>query len=501
MEGGSWGFRRLHAQLADNRRGWDGFVAVTALEADGWREHTDQSQGRFIGGLGHAFGHERELRFIVQALDVRQAVVSGVSLEDALNRPRRAPPANISNKTARDQTQKRATLQATWRFDVSTLLEGGLWGTTKSLHHPVFQIIDQDSENRGAFVRVDWAGELGALRTDAAYGFSWREGDLSGQRFLNLGGLPGDRTASNRQRASGLDVFFEGRIFVSESLALVGGGSWGRATRDYRDHLNGSNDDAIAYEWIAPRIGMIWESRSGAQVFVNVTRSVEPPTYGALVQPPVPGFVPLDVQDAWTAEIGARGRTSAMTWDLALYRSELRGELLNFIIGPDIPAQTFNAGTTVHQGLEAGLDIRLPIDLLGGRLRVRKTWTWSDFRFAGDPLWGDNRLPVIPEHQFRAELTWRHPMGVTLTPTIEWRPREVWVDYANTLKAPGNLVAGLNATAALGENVTLYADLRNLADRRYVGDFGAITDARTASAQGFFPGEGRSAFIGLRLAY
>lgn len=42
---------------------------------------------------------------------------------------------------------------------------------------------------------------------------------------------------------------------------------------------------------------------------------------------------------------------------------------------------------------------------------------------------------------------------------------------------------------------------RNLTDERSVGEFSGVTDARTASAAVFFPREGRSAFVGLRLTY
>ena len=36
---------------------------------------------------------------------------------------------------------------------------------------------------------------------------------------------------------------------------------------------------------------------------------------------------------------------------------------------------------------------------------------------------------------------------------------------------------------------------------RYISNFGAVTDARAASTAVFFPGDGRSAFVGLRLSY
>ena len=62
----------------------------------------------------------------------------------------------------------------------------------------------------------------------------------------------------------------------------------------------------------------------------------------------------------------------------------------------------------------------------------------------------------------------------------------------------------------LNARTRFFADLRNLTDERHVGEFTAVTDARPTVADPrdprdsravFFPGEGRSAFVGLRLTY
>lgn len=510
LEAGSFGFRRLHGQAAGEWGDWDAFVGVTALEADGYRQQSDQSQGRLTASVGRRFGEDREVRLIAQAADVQQSVPGALTLTQALTTPRMAPANNTNNDHARDQTLKRLTLQTRWRFDDNTLFEGAIWGWQKSLYHPIFQVVDQESETRGAFARIDWSGTLGGLRADAFYGLSYREGEIDALRYVNVGGFRGALTANGFQQADGLDVFAEGRLFVSGRLALVAGGSYGRATRDYVDRLNALNNDGVDYDWFSPRLGLLWESEDGAQVFANVTRSVEPPAYGALVQAPLVGFTPIDIQDAWTAEIGTRGRRGAFAWDLTMYRSRIDGEILNFIVGPDIPAATFNADRTIHQGIEAGLDWRLPFELADGSLLLRQTYAFSDFHFVDDARWGDNALPVVPEHQYRAELTWRHPTGVSLTPSLEWRPADVWVDYQNSFKAPGYALLGLNAAFQLNDRTRLFADLRNLTDERYVGEFTAVTDARPtladprdprAARAAFFPGEGRSAFVGLRLTY
>ncbi|WP_436355735.1 TonB-dependent receptor family protein [Brevundimonas sp. CEF1] len=501
LEGGSFGAMRGHAAVARTQGDWDVYAAASAMQSDGWRDHSQQSQARLTVNAGRSFGEDREVRLIAQAADIKQDISGSLTLDQALKTPRMASTSALTGDQARDLTVKRLTLQTRWRFNETTLFEGAVWGWEKSLYHPIFQVMDQDSATRGAFGRIDWTGQVAGLRADAFYGFSWRHGEVEAQRYVNLSGLRGAKTADARQQASGLDVFAEGRLFVTDRLALVAGGSWGRATRDYADRLNPANDDRIDYDWFSPRLGLLWEAESGAQVFANLTRSVEPPTYGALVQAPLTGFTPVQVQDAWTAEVGTRGRRGAFAWDLTAYRSQIDGEMLNFTTGPDIPAATFNADKTIHQGIEAGLDWTLPVEIADGSLLLRQTWNWSDFRFDGDVRWGDNRLPVVPEHQYRAELTWRHPSGVFVTPSVEWRISQPYVDYANTMKAPDYALMGLTAGFDVRDGLSVYVDARNLTNERYVGEFSAVTDARTVSTAVFFPGEGRSVFAGLRLAY
>ena len=501
LEGGSFGSIRGSAQLARTSDDWDLFAAVSALQSDGYRDHSRQGQSRLTLNGGRSFGEDREVRLIFQAADIRQDIPGALSLEDALSKPDTANPGAIAGDQARDLTLKRLTLQTRWRLNDSTVFEGAVWGWEKELWHPIFQVLQTNSETAGLFGRFDWTGRVGGMRADLFYGLSYRDGQIDGQRYLNLGGQAGALQADNLQKATGLDVFAEGRLFVTDRLALVAGGSFGQATRDYADRLDAANDDGVDYEWFSPRLGLLWEGQNGAQVFANLTRSVEPPTYGALVQAPLVGFTPVEVQDAWTGEIGARGRRGALTWDLTAYRSEIDGEILNFLVGPDIPAATFNADETIHQGVEAGLDWRLPIEIAQGSLLLRQTYGWNDFRFVDDARWGDNRLPVVPEHMYRAELTWRHPSGLSLTPSVEWRISDPHVDYANTLKAPGFTVLGLNAAWDVAQGLTVFADARNLTDERYVGEFSAVTDARTVSTAVFFPGEGRALFLGLRMAY
>jgi len=503
IDGGSYGTARAHVAVARAADSWDGFAAWTGQVADGWRDQSQTRDQHASLNVGRGFGEDREVRLIVNGGYIHQQIPGSVTLGQALNNPTAANPVNRAMNYQRDYGSVRTTVQTRWRLNAGTVFEGGVYGAWKDLDHPIFQVVDQQSRNYGAFGRFDWAGQVFGLRADAYYGAWLRAGDLDANQWVNMAGSRGAQTGKSRQNARAVDVLAEGRLFVTPRLAVVAGGSFGRAERDYQSfalpgvattfNLTTGKD----YKWFSPRIGLLWQDESGAQVFANATRSVEPPNFSAM-SPTAQGFQPLKSQEAVTYEAGVRGRRGAVTWDLAVYRADLDNELLTFIpnaaIG--IPAATFNAGPTVHQGIEAGLDWRF-----APHWRLRQSWTWSDFRFDGDKVYGDHRLPVVPESLYRAEVRYDHPSGWFVAPSVEWSALDAWVDYANTLKSPSYAVGSLNAGWNVNEGVTLFVDARNLLDERYISNFSAVTDARVASTAVFFPGEGRAVFAGLRLAY
>lgn len=499
---GSWDTARLHAEMSGVHGDWDGFVGLTGATAGGWRDRSQGQQQYLTANLGRSFGEDREIRLIVQGASIHQDIPGSLTLSQALTTPTMAAPANVANDYQRDYASVRTTVSTRWRLAADLLFEGAVYGTWKDLHHPIFQVIDQQSRNYGVFGRLDWEGRLFGRRADAFGGAWFRSGDLDALQFVNVHGSSGAMTAKSRQNARAFDAFAEGRLFVVDSLAVVAGAAWGRAERDYQRFavpgVAGTFDQTLGkdYDWFAPRLGLLWEGASGAQVYANVTRSVEPPNFGSL-SPTVGGFAPIEAQEAWTWEAGVRGRNARFTWDVAVYRAELDGELLNYVVNPalGIPAATFNAGTTVHQGVEAGLDWRF-----AEGWRLRQTATLSDFRFEGDAAYGDNDLPLIPPALYRAELRFDHPSGWFVAPSVEIAS-DAWVDYANTLQSPGYTVANLGAGWTLGRGALLFVDARNLFDTRYISNVTAVTDARVASTAVFWPGEGRALFAGLRLTY
>src|SRR5690606_3884524 len=112
-------------------------------------------------------------------------------------------------------------------------------------------------------------------------------------------------------------------------------------------------------------------------------------------------------------------------------------------IGPDIPAATFNAGETIHQGVELGASWHISAPLTFSLI-----YNLNDFYFDGDRQFGDNRIAGAPPHQLRFALRYEgryEGRGFHIEPHIEWVPDAAWVDFANTLKGDAYAVVGVKA--------------------------------------------------------
>lgn len=500
VDGGSYGLLREHVAIARQSGDWDVYAAATNQTGQGWRSQSQQNIQFGSLNIGRSFGQDREVRFIVNGSNINQEIPGSLTLAQFNANPRQSAAGNLSGDQGRNQRGARGSLRTTWRLNDQLVFEGAVYGVWKELDHPIFQVIDQESRNYGAFGRFDWDGRIGGKRADAFFGAWYRQGDLDSHFYLNNRGAHGALQSVSYQNAKAMDVFGEGRLFVTDRLAIVGGATWGQAERDYVSvavpGVKSTFNLAAAktYNWISPRVGLLWQNELGDQLFANLTRSVEPPNFSSM-SPTNTGFAPVKAQKAWTGEVGARGHRGPFTYDLTLYRAELKDEMLQYAVTSSIPASTFNADKTAHQGIEAALDWAV-----APHWRIRQTWTLSDFRFKDDVQFGDNRLPIVPKSFYRSEVRYDDPRGWFVAPSLEWSATDQWIDYKNTQKAPGYAILNLNAGWKVTPAVSLFVDARNLTDKAYVSNTQAAV-AWTAATATLWPGDGRSVFGGVMVNF
>lgn len=509
LEGGSYGTTRGSAQFSRVIGPLDFIGTFSVNHTDGFREHSRGQYQQFNANIGYRFSPDVETRFYLGAYVVDQELPGTLSLSDALNNPAKAQASALSGDQARNTRTERIANRTTVKL-ASGRLDFDTWAIHKSLYHPIFQVLEQDGWTYGFAPRYTTTFKLGGMRNDLTVGARFFGGNTQARQYLNVSGHAGAQTLDSTQNAYNYEAYFENHLFFLPTVALMTGAKALRDVRQYIDHGGLASDPdyksaSRAYSGVNPKLGLLWQPSRDVQAFIDVTRSQDVPDFSDLNQTfsTTTRFAPLQAQHAWTLEAGTRGRQGRFAWDLTAYRSIVRDQLLQYTTSPDIPASTFNAGKTILQGIEAAASVELLRNIAGrgDRITLSGLWNLSDFRFQDDPQYGNNRIAGVPVNLLRASLGYARPDGFHIALKVDWVPAGAWADDANTLRVPGYTLLGLEAGIDLRNGVSLFIDARNLADKRYVSDISTVADARSASTQIFYPGQGRSIFAGVRYAF
>ncbi len=501
-EAGSFSTYRLNTQSGRDFGHADLFLSLTGTSSEGFRKHGEQENVKFNSNFGKKIAEDVETRFYLSGNSIGQELPGSLNQATALDSPKTADPSAIRDDQKRDIRSVRLANKTTFSLDNDDKIDVGAFVNSKDLFHPLtpfIGVIDQESLDYGAFAQGSGEYELAEHRNRYRLGLSTHLGTVEAKVFQNVRGSRGALTADADQHSENVTLYGENHFFVVPEWALVTGAQVSYANRDENNNLRPSESDSKSYNALNPKLGVLYEPNKDLQVFANVSKSHEPPTFSELTQSGTVGFTPVDAQKAWTAEVGSRGNYGIAGWDISLYRAWIKDELLQFTTGSGVPASTFNAGNTVHQGLELGLDLQLANNLLAkdDHLQIRNAYTFSDYYFENDPQYGDNNIAGQPQHLFQAELRYDHADHWYVAPNIELAG-SADVDFANSLKSPGYGLVGLGAGYDVTPNVSLFLDGRNLLNKTYISTFSTTVNSK-GNTNVFYPGDGRSVYAGVRI--
>ena len=539
FESGS--FETYRAQLSSGAvlGPFDYYLSLSHFSTDGFREHSQQNNQRLFANFGYRISPELETRFFITYTQTGSELPGELTKEQLEDDPRQAsrvpaflrgfqPVARFDYVTSnwkRDFELFRIVNRTTWQSGDHRFSISSFW-SHKNLDHPILFVIDQVSNDFGIDLRYDDSSDLFGHKNRLTIGFAPTYGIVGDNRFENVFGNRGARIGDQHQTSMNLDFYLQDRFYLTPTVALVAGGQISYAKRDNDDASrapgNVDNSDTQDYWGYSPKLGVLWEITPDAQAFVNVSRSFEPPSFGELGNATNngTGLVQLDAQTATTAEIGTRGRHGRFAWDLAYYHAWLDDELLQFQVQPGL-TQTTNAGRTIHQGVEAALDVDVLTGIFtrGGesislassdgkksvvltarelkqdRLVLRQVYLWNDFHFDGDAEFGDNQLPGIPGHYYRAELLYEHPCGFYAGPNVEWVARKYNVDSAETEFADPYALLGFKIGYRSERGFSVFLEAKNLTGKIYASTTSVVSTFAGQSL--FFPGDGRGFYGGV----
>ena len=498
VDAGSFGYLKGQASTGDASGGVDYFVTASAQTIDGYRDHSQGDAFRAHANLGYRFSESAATRFYVTGASTDQRIPGEVSKASSLHNPRAASPVWVLQDQQRNVDSIRISNKTSFGF-ANTAVDVGAFYNWRHVDHPIFQYLDYTVDDYGLFARAVDERSLGGLSNRLVAGINLHNGVIDTEQFVNQpGAVKGPLAASMIDRSGNLSIYAENSLSVLPDLALIVGVQYLHASREREDRFlaNGDQSGRREFDLWSPKFGVLWDVAREALVFANISRSAEVPSYDANVI----AAVNLEAQRATTYEVGTRGEAAGIGWDLALYRSEVRNELQCLTTGPFSTCSIVNAPRTVHQGLEAGIDGSIPLGTTGDTIELTGAYTFSDFDFDGDPLYGDNELPGVPRHVLNAEIVYAHRGGFYAGPSLEWVPAGYFADNANTLTVDPYALLGFKGGYDAGSGLSFYVEGRNLTDRRYISTV-AVAGTASPTSELFNPGTGRAVFGGVRARF
>jgi len=524
-EGGSFATLRANASFAGESENTDHWLGVTGLTSEGYREHSDVRSVYGHGNFGWKVADNIETRFYVTALSDNFELAGTLTLEDALADSRAAgrpvtigpffpggPVTVLDPGPVADDWDRNLDVVRVSNLTVIDLggadLELGAWYSRRSLDHAITRfagIIVQGEDEVGGSVRL--TGDLPFLAGQSRWqvGAIYAFGSNDAEVFENLSGERGALTSRSDQDSAMLMTYGQLDLGLTDNLTVIAGGQYARAVRDVEAVLNAVTGRG-EYDQFNPRLGVLIDVGEEIQVFGNVNRSFEPPSLADLTSGGAFPFAPLEEQRATVFEMGTRGAKGVFSWDIAAYRAEIENEFLDFAVpgARGLVTVTGNGDRTIHQGIEAGVDLRPARDTLEARgqsLRLSAAYTFNDFTFDGDAIYGDNQLAGVPRHVLIAEGRFDQVDDWYLSATLRFIPEGPWADYANTERAPGYETVQLTAGVTVFEDFILFGSVENLFDTVFISNLTTVADQSATPSAIYTPGQGRAFFGGFRARF
>lgn len=502
--GGEDGLLRFHSRTG-GQVGETGYLfSLNRLTYDGFRDFQNAENLQLNGSLrSAAFGGNLRISGAYVDYDANNP---GSLNTDLLAADRtQAYSNNVRQQTGENGNQ--GQLGAFWSKDIGAgELEIAGYGITREILNPIPPSIIDLNRTAGG-LRGMFSSRVGA----PAAGISWAvgaEADLQAddrKNYANNQGVEGATLLDQDETVRSGAVFGQVTANLIERLTAVAGLRYDVTQFEVTDRLLSDNvDDSgdLSMDAISPSFGLSYHVSNPLTLYGNVSSGFETPTTSELANRPsgAGGFnEDLQEQTAVSYEIGAKGLIdSRVSYQVSAYRANVDNALIPFEV-EGIEGRSFfrNAGSAIHQGVEAGLTVS---PLRG--LRANVAYTYLDARFddyvVDGQSYNDNMIPGVSPNRLDAALSYTAPMGWFAS--IEGRySDETPVNDRNTATSPSYTVfdarAGLQSFTLSSVDIEPFAGVTNLFDEEY-------NTAVTVNAFGgrfYEPGPGRAFYAGANI--
>lgn len=501
---------------------FDGLVTVEKRHWDGYREHQEQDRESIYANTGWELSDDIQTRLYLTYIDNNQELPGALTRAQLRENPEQAQATALSGNFQYNVETWRAANKTMWDINENSSLSVGFSYESQKLYHPIVDKVMVDFDGGGPNPPVEVFSLLINTKQETAgtslrynlrfdnhdvlAGLNYSSTTVEGGNYRNDHGRKNGLTTRVDNDANNVEAFLVDRWQIAPQWNLVYGI---QAISSDRDVKNTDIESSSLYnpkgdfDSINPRVGVIYQASKDVEWFTNVSRLYEAPTNFELQDDASPDSKILDAMHGSVLEAGTRGKkplantTDYWRWDVAVYYAKLGDEILS-VDDPSAPGTSLSANIndTIHAGIEAlfGASFALGAEN-ANRVEPLVSITVNDFNFHNDPVYGNNQLPAAPGYAIKGEIMYRNTNGFFVGPTFDIVDKR-YADFSNNYVVDSYTLVGLRVGYAQ-KDWEVYGELRNLADKKYVGIFTVVDTGKPDSAI-LSSGEPRSAYVGLK---
>ncbi|MFT8564396.1 MAG: TonB-dependent receptor [Acetobacter orientalis] len=522
VEAGSFGYVKEQLSSGHVFGKSDYYISVTNSYRSGYQEQTKSTAFGINFNYGYRFNDSIDTRFFFRYRQTYEGNPYYLTRAQIRENPKQAQaPYNTWGTYTIEPGTKYFGNRTTIRIDDNSRLMIGATYIDAPMNH-------QLGNTASIYDNFYLSGVVRYLRNDKIFGHKsdttlgvYATGDLPGSQFYNVvrraAAYPTIPlgTLLNRQKLGGSSTVFHvsNNTEIFKNFWLTAGGALSYDPRSGSVRYPVVNHFSTHPLNFAPRGGFRYQITPDIRLYGNVSRSVQSaqdwqflsgsryttgPATGM-----TEGWQKLEPQTATTFEVGTEGTWRGQHWSLSYYHSAVHNELLQVVtpVSQLYNSAVFsNASRTTHQGVEAGVTGTL-YKWNGGDITYMQSYTYSDFRYNHDAVFGHNRLPGVPVHYYQGEVHADFKNGFYTTFDVE-AASSITASYDNKAKtAPYHIYSYTLGYLWPKKSRRVYLQLHNLANKHYAMGVVPVYTATNGDAAAEMPGDGFGVFAGVDIGF
>ncbi len=457
-------------------------IDAARFETDGYREHGSARREQLNAKWSWQLASGTRLDTVVNVLDQPHALDPlGLTRAQWEANPRQAPAIAFTQDAMKTVRQKQAGWVIEHALGADTTLTARAYVGQRDLDNKLSTPLAAQLPASSSGGIVVFGREYAGAALQLSRRFALSEGvsarivagiehdrmDDDRQGYLNDAGVRGALRRDEDDRVANNDALLQASVDLGERWSMIAGVRSSRVRFETRDRYiaPGNPDDSGTLEYRAtnPVAGVTWHATPNLNVYANVGRGFETPTFTELAYRNNASGLNTDLKAARGnhAELGSKWRSgTGHGVEAALFDIRTRDEI---VVDTNVGGRsTFrNAGSTARHGAE-----------------IAYTGQWTDTVRTAISLTAlsarfDNgkRLPGTPERSAFAEVVYTPGAGMHAAVEVVHAGR-IFVNDANEDSAPAatvvNLRAGMRRRFGALEIEPLLR-LENATNRRYAG--------------------------------